>query len=420
MPGVSFPQVGRSWQAVEADIDQLSASDAFLNPKNRLMAAIHKGDEVIYRVSQAAYNKVFHVNAFVFDMGEKVTLGKMQSDVLQWTVSLLNGGADARASMMVGGSESIFCALHAAREWAKANRPKANAPYEIILPWSAHPAFDKAAHYLCMKTVRVPLGSDLRADVPALSAAITPNTVMVVGSAPSWGFGLVDPIADIGKIAEQHGLWMHVDACVGGFLLPFIEEVGIDVPVFDFRVPAVCSISADLHKHGYSAKPASTISFRSEQLRQYNYIGVAIEDWQSGLYLTHGVIGSRPAGAVASAWAVISTLGAEGYMDITRRALVVKQRLIDGIESIEDFKVLRNHTLFVPFRSETLDMMKVFGGLVECGYIPWGTTSPMYVHPSAEAVDDTVVDSLLNDIRTIGEGVRNGIFTADAMASYSH
>ncbi len=168
----------------------------------------------------------------------------MQNDVLGWTVDLLNGGPDGTAGMMVGGSESIFCAVHAAREWARATKPEISEPYEIVMPRTAHAAFDKAAHYQGLKVKRIPAGADFRADVVAMDAAVTPNTIMILGSAPCWGFGLVDDIPAIGEVAERHGLWMHVDCCVGGFLLPFLEELGVDMPAFDFRVPAVCSISA--------------------------------------------------------------------------------------------------------------------------------------------------------------------------------
>ncbi|MCG8401999.1 MAG: aminotransferase class V-fold PLP-dependent enzyme, partial [Firmicutes bacterium] len=346
------------------------------------MTGIHQGSQQVHELCQAAYNEYFHTNAVIAEM--EPGLGRMQDDILRWTVDLLNGGTKGRANMMVGGSESIFCAVHAAREWARENLPNAKAPYQIVMPRTGHAAFDKAAHYLGLKMVRVPTGNDLRADVDALNKAITPNTIMIVGSAPCWGLGLMDPIPAIAAIAEQHNLWMHVDCCVGGFLLPFMERLDVDVPVFDFRLKAVHSISADLHKHGFAAKPASTVLYRSEDLQHYHNTGVAIENWQSGMYKSHGVVGSRPGSAVAAAWAVMSYLGEEGYMDITRRTLAIKERMIAGIEDIEDFQVLRNESLLVPFRSNSLDMLNVFGGLVERGYFPWGTFDPMYVHPSAE------------------------------------
>jgi glutamate/tyrosine decarboxylase-like PLP-dependent enzyme len=286
------------------------------------------------------------------------------------------------------------------------------------MPRTGHAAFDKAAHYLGMKIVRVPVGEDLRADVGALEAAVSPNTIVLVGSSPCWGLGLLDPIPEIAELARRHQLWMHSDCCVGGFLLPWLERLGFDLPPYDFRVPGVCSISADIHKHGYGAKPCSTVLYRSEELQRFHWVGVAVSDWQSGLYKTHGLVGSRPGGAVSAAWAVMNFLGQDGYLDLTRRALEVKDRLVAGIEQVEDFRCLPNECLLVPFRSETLDMTKVFGGLVEKGYFPWGTFDPMFVHPSAEPVEDLIVDSFLADLRDIGRGVKDGTLTAAALAKY--
>lgn len=411
-----FPKNSRPWSDIEADIDGFLTSDRCSNTMNRIMTGIHKGDDQIHEVCKAAYNKYFHTNGIFGELEQG--LGQMQGDVLNWTVDLLNGGPEGRANMMVGGSESIFCAVHAAREWARVNLPDACEPYEIVMPRTAHAAFDKAAHYMNLVVKRVPAGEDLRADVEAMDRAVTKNTVMIVGSAPCWGFGLVDPIPEIDAIAKEHRLWLHVDCCVGGFLLPFMERLGLPIPVFDFRLESVCSISADLHKHGYAAKPASTVSYRTEELQKFHYTGVAISDWQSGPYLSHGVVGSRPGSAVAAAWAVMSYLGEEGYLDVTRRLLAAKKRIIDGIESIEDFSVLSNEALLIPFRSETLNMMNVFGGLVERGYFPWGTFDPMYVHPSAEIVEEEIIEHFLKDLAEIGEGVRRGVITAEAVATY--
>lgn len=411
-----FPAKGRSWSEVESDLDRFRSTDVAFSPRDRLMTGIHIGEDSIHEVCRQAYMKYFHTNAIT--LGMEKCFGQMQSDVLEWTVDLLNGGSNGRANMTSGGSESIFCAVHAAREWAKVNRPDAKAPYRIVMPRSAHAAFDKAAHYQGLEIVRAPIGVDLRADVAALEAAVTPDTIMIVGSAPCWGFGLVDPIPEIAAVAERHDLWLHVDCCVGGFLLPFMERLGEEFPIFDFRLPAVCSISADLHKHGYAAKPASTVSYRSQEFLDFHYVGVAINDWQSGMYKTHGVVGSRPGSSVAAAWAVMSVLGEDGYLDLARRSLETKTRMIDGIEAIEDFRVLRNESLLVPFRSETLNMVNVFGGLVERGYFPWGTLDPIYVHPSAEVVDDRVVHDLLKDLVEIGAGVRDGSITAEALGTY--
>ncbi|MCP4005709.1 MAG: aspartate aminotransferase family protein [bacterium] len=411
-----LPEKGRSWQEVEADLLGFQAMDLDEDVHLRLLTGIHKGDERVHEVCRKAYFMYFHTNAVLaeYHPGQ----GRIQREVLEMAVRLLGGGAEGRANITSGGTESIMCAMHTAREWARATRPDISEPYQIVMPRTAHATFDKAAHYLGMELVRVPVGADLRADVDALEAAITPRTLVLVGSAPCWGFGLLDPIHEIAALAERHDLWMHTDCCVGGFLLPFMERLGIELTPYDFRVPGVKSISADLHKHGYAAKPCSTVLYRNEELQQHHWTGVAISDWQSGMYRTQGVIGSRPMAAVAAAWAVMNFLGEDGYVDLARRSLEVKDRLVAGIEAVEDFRCLPNESLLLPFRSETLDMLKVFGGLVEKGYFPWGTFDPIYVHPSAEPVDDVVVETFLADLGDIGKGVKDGTLTAEALGTY--
>ncbi|MEZ5927942.1 MAG: aminotransferase class V-fold PLP-dependent enzyme [Parvularculaceae bacterium] len=415
--GAKFPKTGRSWADIEGDLDRLVSNESFWRPENRLMTGIHKGSPETFEIIEKAYMKLFHYNGLLADM-EHGGVGRMQDELLGWTADLLNGGKDARASMMTGGTEAIFCGLHAAREWAKATRPDIKGPYQVVAPWSIHATFSKGAHYLGLEVIRVPLGDDLRGDVAAMEKAITPNTIMLAGSAPSWGIGRVDPIEQIAKLAKDRGLWMHVDACVGGFLLPFMERCGEDIPLWDFRVPGVCTISADLHKHGYAAKPASTLSFRNEELQNYSFAGAVVSDWQSGAYKSHGFVGSRPGGAISAAWAVMSYLGEEGYTKLTRKLIDTRNWMIEEIESIEDYKVLRNHCLMMPFRSETLDMLRVLGGLVERGYFPWGTMEPLMVHPSAELVDESVNRKFIADLKEVTSGVKSGEITAEALATY--
>ncbi|MCL6285836.1 aminotransferase class V-fold PLP-dependent enzyme [Ruegeria sp. 2012CJ41-6] len=412
-----FPKQGRPWSEVKSDIATLRDDGIALSTRNQLMNGINLGEGKLHNIVQEAYNMYFHGNGV--SAGMDPLFAQMQSDLLAWAVDLLNGGTEGLGHFTGGGSESIFLAIHAAREWARDNLPNAKEPYEIVMPRTGHAAFDKAAHYQGLKIVRIPAREDFRADVDAMNDAVTANTIMIVGSAPNWGFGRIDPIGDLASVAERHGLWMHVDCCVGGYLLPFLERLGEDIPPFDFRHEAVCSISADLHKHAYAAKPASTVMYRSKDYQKYHHVGVKISDWQCPPYVTEGTSGSRPAAAVVAAWAAFSVMGEDGYVDLNRRCLEVKKRLVDGIEAIEDFKVLPNQSLLVPFRSETLNMLNIYGGLVERGYFPWGTFDPMYVHPSAEMVDPEIVDRFLEELAEIGKGVREGTITAAALAAYA-
>jgi sphinganine-1-phosphate aldolase len=411
--GETFPNSGCTFAEVQRRVEELASRD--LDPtRQRMWVLMHQGDDDVHRVAKWAYERYFHFNAFTaeYEQGQ----AQMQEEVLDWTVSLLNGGSDAAANFTSGGSESIFCGVHAAREWAKSLGSRFQEPYEVVVPWTIHPAFDKAAHYLGVKSIRVPVAGNYRADPEAMEAAITPHTIAMACSAPCWGLGFVDPVPEIAGIAERLDLWMHVDACLGGFLLPFMERLEISLPTFDFRVPGVCSISADLHKHGYVPKPASTISYRTKHLQSHHWVNV--DDWHAGMYSTQGFVGSRPFSSVAAAWSVMTFLGIEGYVDLTRRCLEMKERLTAGIEAIGDFVVLRNDCLLTPFRSETLDMRKVMAGIVLKGYFPFGTTNPVYLHPGAEAYSDDVLDAFLTDLADIRQGILSGRITEEAAATY--
>ncbi len=407
-----FPEKGKPWKEVKEQLARFRSMDTD-EVRGRLTVDMHMGDEDVHRVCIEAYNMFFHRNATLaeYEDGSKI----MQHELLRMAVEILNGGEEGRANVTSGGTESIFCAMHAARQWAREHRPEVKEP-EIIIPYSGHAAFDKSSHYLDMKLKRIPVRDDYRADVRAMEAAITPDTIVMVGSAPNWPFGTIDPIEEISAVAQKHGLWMHSDCCVGGYINPWLERLGYPIPLYDFRVPGVFSISADLHKHGYAAKPCSTVLYRSEELQKYHW--VPVEDWPVGHYQTQGLVGSRPTAAVAAAWAVMKYLGEDGYVELARRSMEVKKRLVEGIESIEDFKCVDNETLLILFSSKTLDMFSILGGLVEKGYFPFGTFNPPQVQLDAEPISDELLNALLADLRDIATGVKNGTITAQSLAKY--
>ncbi len=228
-------------------------------------------------------------------------------------------------------------AMKTAREWGKARDAK-NATPEVIVPTTAHPAFEKAAHYFGMRTVHVPVGPDHRADLKATQRAITKRTVMIVGSAPSYPQGVMDPIEGLAAIARQHKLLCHVDACVGGMMLPFVRAAGYPVPPFDFSVPGVTSMSVDLHKYGYAAKGASLVLYRNPKLRRHQHF--ASTDWPGGIYASPTMTGTRPGGAIAAAWAILNRLGHDGYTRLAAEVMQTVTKLRDGINATEGLSVL--------------------------------------------------------------------------------
>ncbi len=408
-----FPQKGKPWDQVKQGLITFKGMDTS-DEHGRLNIYCHKGTEELEKIRQESYSIFAHSNAFL--AGYLDGMGQMEAEVLQMAVEILNGGNDACAHITSGGTESIFCAMHTAREWAKGEHQRAKRP-EIIMPYSAHAAFDKACHFLEMDVKRIPVKGDFRADINAMASAISPCTIGIVGSAPCWPYGTIDSISELGELAQKHNLWMHVDACVGGYINPWLEKLGYNIPTFDFRVPGVKSISADLHKHGYAAKPCSTVLYCSEEYEVYHY--VSVDNWPEGEYKTTGFVGSRPAGSVASAWAVMNFLGEEGYMNLTRICMEVKQKLSKGIEKIEDFKCIDNDSTMIFFRSETLDMLTIIGGMVEKGYFPFGVFNPLLLQLIPEPVSDEAIDTYLYDLREIARGVRNGTVTSTAVARYA-
>ena len=209
---------------------------------------------------------------------------------------------------------------------------------EILGPDTMHAAFQKAAHLLGMRTVLTPFDAGFRGRPGDIEAGLTPRTAMIVGSAPAYPHGVFDPIAEFAAIAARHDIWMHVDACVGGYVSPFAERLGYPVPAYDFRVPGVWSMSADLHKHAYVPKGISTLIYRDAGLIRYQTH--TSEGWPYGDYVSTGFPGSRPSHGMAAAWAIMHHLGEEGYLDIVRGIFRARARLMDGIAAIPGLRIL--------------------------------------------------------------------------------
>jgi glutamate/tyrosine decarboxylase-like PLP-dependent enzyme len=252
---------------------------------------------------------------------------------------------------------------------------------------------------------RAPVGTDLRADVKAMQALIDGDTMMLVGSAPCFPYGVIDPIADIGALAEQHGLWLHVDACVGGYLAPFARSIGRDIPDFDFSVPAVCSISADLHKFGFCPKPASTVFYRDPDKARLHAFD--FNAWPNGRFTTPTIVGTRPAGGVAAAWATMQYLGVEGYERVARELMDFIDRYKAGVSAIEGLEVLgRPHLSIVAFGAQEFDIFAVAERLAAKGWLPGLVQRPKAIHRMMSLLHEPSLDEYLADVRACVAAVR--------------
>lgn len=331
---IGLPRHGRSREELLQEMRALRSADVNWQD-GRVFSLVFPAGEEALQLLKDAYTLYFSENAL--NPTAFPSLRRMETDVIAMSATLLGSQGQVVGNMTSGGTESILMAVKTARDWARAERPDITAP-EMVLPLSAHPAFNKAGHYFGVRAVHTPLTPDFQADVSAVRQAITPNTILLVGSAPSYPQGVVDPIPELAALAQEHGLLCHVDACVGGFMLPFVRRLGYPVPEFDFAVPGVTSLSADLHKYGYAAKGASLILYRDAALRRHQLF--AYTDWPGGIYASPTMGGTRPGGAIAAAWAIMNYLGEEGYLKLAGEVMAATRQIQDGVAAIAGIEVL--------------------------------------------------------------------------------
>jgi len=315
----SFPAAS-SADEILAELDRVREHDVRWREGRAFTLAYSAGPEVEELAAQAhrrfATENALNTDAFP-------SLRKIQADVVSFASSWLAAGTDGAGFMTSGGTESLLLAVKASRE--RGRRERSITDPNIVLPSSAHAAFEKACYYFGLESRRIPVAGDWRADIDAMADAIDDNTVLVAGSAPQYPQGVVDPISDIAMLASERDINCHVDACMGGITLAYLQRLGYEIPPWNFEVPGVTSISVDLHKYGYTTKGASVLMHRNKMLRSYQtYV---TDNWLGGLYGSSGIMGTKGGGPMAAAWAVMNFLGDEGYLELTRRAKDTCDRL---------------------------------------------------------------------------------------------
>lgn len=304
---------------------------------------------------------------------------KYESEVVAMTAEMLGAGRtddEICGTVTSGGTESILLAMKAYRDYAR-ERKGITRP-QMVVPSTAHAAFDKAAQYFGIDIVHVPVGPDFRADVAAMEAAITPDTIVLVGSAPPFPHGIIDPIEELSELARSRGIGFHTDACLGGFLLPWAEKLGYQVPPFDFRLPGVTSISADTHKYGYAAKGTSVVLYRGRELRHYQYFTAT--DWPGGLYCSPTFAGSRPGALTAACWAAMVSIGERGYMEAAKRILETAARIKEGIRQIPELRLIGDPLFVIAFESPEMDIYRVMDAMTERNWSLNGLQRPPALH----------------------------------------
>jgi sphinganine-1-phosphate aldolase len=322
----------------------------------RVLGYIYDPGKKVHEVINAAYTLYLSENGL--DPLSFPSLLRLENEVVRMTANLLDCADDVVGNFTSGGTESLILAVKTARDYSRAKKPHIKEP-EMVLPITAHASLFKACHYLGIKPVVTRVHDNtFMADVAAMREAITENTILLVGSAPSYAHGVVDPIPEIAALALKNDLLCHVDACVGGIHLSYMRKLGYEVPDFTMNVPGVTSLSVDLHKYGYAAKGASIVLYKDKELRRYQIF--ACSRWTGYTVINPAVTSSKSGGPMAAAWAVLNYLGDDGYMEIVREVMAATKMLVDGINRIDGVRVLGRPSMCMFALASTTDKINVY------------------------------------------------------------
>lgn len=384
---------GRNWESLKTEMVERGEGDAKWREGKTAVYVFNAGEDVA-RVQKEAYALYMSENG----LGPAAfpSLKQMEEEVIAMGLSLLHAPDQAAGSITSGGTDSITMAVKAARDYARATRG-VHGQANIVAPFSAHPAFDKAAHLMDIEVRRIAVATDLKSDVNAMAEAVDEHTIMLVGSAPCFPYGLIDHIEALSDLAIAQNTWLHVDACVGGYLAPFVRMNGATIQPFDFELAGVHSISADLHKYGYCAKGASSVLYRDKSLHAHMVFDC--NDWPGGRMVTPTLAGTRPGGAISAAWAVMNYLGISGYREKQQLVTQTREAVEAGVREL-GFEILGDPQLgIVAFSHAEADVFTVYRNLFEKGWFTSLTTQPKALHLMLSPFHAQVVDVYLKDLR---------------------
>jgi len=402
-PSNAIPAVALDHEALLSSMEAMRAGDLDWKHAKTWSLVYYAGD-AHHELLRRAHDLFLAENA-LNPMAFK-SLKSMEAEVVRMTATLLHGDENTCGTMTSGGTESLLLAVKSARDRAKKKKPWIVRP-NIVIPESAHAAFRKACHYFGLTLREAPLGEDFRVDVAAMKKLVDRNTVLMAASAPQYPHGVIDDIPTLAAFAKKKGIPFHVDACVGGFVLPFIEKLGHFVRPWDFRTDGVTSISADLHKYGYAAKGASVVVYRDmSYLTHQFYLHTT---WSGGIYASPGIPGTRPGGPIAAAWAALHGMGEDGYCAHTRDALQAKSALVKGIRAIEGLRVIgSDDATLVTWGSNDprVDVYAVCDQLEKRGWATDRQQHPASVHLTVTSNHLAIVDDYLRDLAEAVRTVR--------------
>ena len=376
----TMPERGRTQQEILAELKTMATEEDAAWEDGSCSGTMYCGDHEHYEFMTEAFGNFGHVNILQRDICPSATV--FEGEVIAMALSLFHPeavqGTVPVGALTSGGSESIVSALLAYRDQARAERGIVQP--NIVKPTTAHPAFDKGGHLFGLEVRDAPIDPvTTGVDVDAMADLIDDNTVAIIGSAGNYGYGTIDPMAELSALALDRSIGLHVDGCLGGFILPFGEMLGYDnIPPFDFRLPGVTTISADTHKYGYGFKGTSTLLFRDPALRRYLYFFKT--DWVGGKYMSPGIAGSRSGGLVAATWASMVSLGREGYLERARVIFETSFAMQDAVRSHPELRIIGSPTFCFAFTSDELDIYHVNDFMKQKGWRFNGLQYPDGIH----------------------------------------
>ncbi len=395
---MGLPDTGRDRESLQAEMENRALGDADWE-EGRTWALVYSANEEIHELRKDASGRFSSENA-LNPMAFPSALS-FETDVVNMVADMMNH-PDAVGNVTSGGTESILCAVYAARERAREVDDVTDPT--LVVPETAHPAWEKAAHYLGLEPIRTETRGDWRADPAAMADAVTDRTALVAVSAPSYPHGVVDPVEEVAAEAKAADVPCHVDACVGGFVFPFLEEMGHDVPAYDFSVDGVTSISVDPHKYGYTTKGVSTVLYRDKELRSHQYYAFA--DWPGGIYVAPNFQGSRSAGPIAAAWAVMNFLGRDGYRELVEAAMTATERITEFVDQRDELAVVSDPDMSLLAIESTGPEVDIWTVQRELATENWEISRqqrPRNLHLAVMAGHAPVVDEFLADFEAAVE-----------------
>ncbi len=357
-----FPESGRPRAEILAELRTMASEEDGFWQTGQCSGTMYCGDTSHYSFLNEAFALYSHVNALQRDICPSAT--RFEGEITAMALDLMHAGEVAdhhpgespRGSVTSGGTDSIITAVLMYRDKARAE--KGITEPEMIIPRTAHPAFDKGAHLFGLKLVHAPVHPDTTlVDVDFVRDNINDNTVMLVGSAGNYPYGTIDPIGELSELAASRNVGLHVDGCLGGFILPWGEQLGYDIPVFDFRLPGVTTISADTHKYGFGLKGTSVLLFRDKSFRDHVYF--MTPEWPGGKYNSPGIAGSRSGGLLAAAWASMVSLGREGYRRYANAIFESAFAMQKVVRAHNELRMMGDPTFCFSFTSDRFDIYHV-------------------------------------------------------------